>query len=285
MSRSMTETAPATSRAPALDAAALLAVAPVIAAALRLWLYSGGDTAVLLTLISTLDIAAILIGTGIQILPGAVILLIIALITDWRFRDSAAKWAGRNPWIRFCVLPLLIVIVITAPILLLVPALILLIVPPIIFSFIRNRWRWGQRIADLLVAPRGDPNGPNSVVSFTVIGIFVLMSGFTMWLPLERVESEGAPDGQYSGYVLESDETWTTILTRERNVVILETHDVNRRVACGDPYGPRISDFFIFPTKQDPIDSCAEEAESRSSGKIYRPHMATPRALLDVVVA
>ncbi|WP_454860419.1 hypothetical protein [Promicromonospora soli] len=256
----------ASDRPAVIDVAVLAALLPVLAAAVRLWIFSGGDAAVFRTLVRTLDIPAVLIGTGILIAPAVLVIFVIALLTDWRFRDSTVKWSNRNEWIRFVVPPLVFVVVFTVPLIHLVAALAALVIPSVAFVLIRRRWEWGKAILDKIVAPRGDTSGPDPWAMAVIFGIALLMSGTAMWLPLELVAMKGDRSDKYVGYVLESDEVWTTVLTETRNIATLNTEDIESRTYCAEEELTRLADPFVPRGLGTERVDCTEITEARARG-------------------
>lgn len=216
------------------DVAVLIALLPVVAAAVRIWMYSGGDSALFLVLLRTLNIPAVLIGTGILMVPSLLTLALIILLTDKKAREWVKKLSSNHRWLFTIVIPIFLVIVgytisWTTFVWLTAIALVALV-----FFFIQRRWRkFRQRKTGVEAAQRRSPIGPDSFATlFTVVAVF-LVTPTNMWLPLEQVSIAGG--GARVGYVLESAAEWTTILTNDRKLEIVATPKVESRAICNVP--------------------------------------------------
>jgi hypothetical protein len=75
-----------------LNTALLIALIPVTAAAVRIWVYSGGDNTLFLVLLRTINIPAVLIGTMILMIPS--LLTIFAVVALMNL--EAGRWTKRK---------------------------------------------------------------------------------------------------------------------------------------------------------------------------------------------
>lgn len=87
--------------------------------------------------------------------------------------------------------------------------------------------------AAVRLIPRGaQPIGRvRHVVMAPVLALVLLFAlPFGMWLPQENI---GTRAGRLSGYVLSTNEVWTTVLSVDKRVTILKSTDVASREVCG----------------------------------------------------
>lgn len=208
-----------------IDAAILIALTPVLAAAVRIWLYSGGDTSLFLVLVRTLNVPAVLIGTGALIVPVGTIILTITLATDATFRRNARLWVSSNRTILTVAIPILLVLVgYTAPWPLLVEVGVICALA-IGYYYFRKAWKTSKPDADTKTHP-----GPDSAATAITLITLFLLTPANMWLPMERIQINN--EKAQTGYVLQSDGSWTTILTSERDVNLVRTPRIESRKIC-----------------------------------------------------
>lgn len=216
------------SRRRGIDIALVLALAPVVAAAVRIWLYSGGDSSLFLTLLRTIDIPAILIGTSILIVPSLLIFIVFALVTDRKAWEWTKENVLGNRTVGTLVVPIILVVLgYTTP----WPTIVLLVSVILVavgIFFARRAWRKKH--------PKDDSKegfwerfNPDSVPMLLSIVVMFLVTQSNMWLPLERMTIDQTPE---VGYVLESTGEWTTILTSDRELTVTQTSDVAEREIC-----------------------------------------------------
>lgn len=239
------------------DIALFIAVSPLIAAAVRIWLYSGGDVSIFLLLLRTLDIPVVLMATLVIMIPTAIVVMLWVILTDWKARDYIANWIEQHRW-AILLLPLvLFVLIYTAgPLLLL--SLLMIILSTVFYVAIGRFWPWGKKhITDIVIAKRGDHYGPDSIVTIVGLLIIFLIIPHNMWLPLERVKIN--PDKQYHAYVLESNAEWTTLLTPEKSVLIVPTHSVKARELCRAAANLTLATL-LYPHDTHSASSCTEAA-------------------------
>ena len=218
-----------------------------------MWMYSGGDIAVFLVLVRTLNIPAVLIATVVLLVPWLLFVATMVLLTDWKARDWAKGWLADHRWIAPGVPVVALIILYTGSWPIALGALVIGLLVGI-YLFVRRFWNWGhQHISRLLVAPRGDQNGPNSLITVVTIVIVFLITPANMWLPLERIEM--ASGEQEVGYVLEATSDWTTLITVARRVDVLPTPEVKGRTICRTSSLPSIATL-LFPVDLGDSPSC-----------------------------
>lgn len=238
-----------------VDVALVIALAPVVAAAVRVWMYSGGDTSVFLVLLRTLDIPAALIASAMLLVPTALLLLVIILLTDWRARDAMQATLERNPWLAPVFPILFFVMVYTGNILFALGAAFVALLVVVYFS-IKRFWPWGhEHINRVVIAPRGDRNRPASMLTIAGVLTVFLIAPSNMWLPLERVERVDSEP--LVGYVLESNEEWTTLLTPAKRIEVVQTPKVGAREVCR-PGGPVSLATLLYPSDLKNAPDCDE---------------------------
>lgn len=229
---SNTETRP--ERSLAVDIATVLTLAPVAAAGLRVWIYSGGDLAVFNVLIRTLDIPALLVSTAFQILPLIVWALIFYSLIEWRFRDWLENLLRNNRWLDVAAPLIFLLIIFTAPAKTVGLSVLFFVGAFVGYRIIYSKAPRARSILAALVPRRGDRIVGRGVADAASIAFFMALTFFaspgTMWLPLERVNIKDAPP--LVGYVLESSEMWTTTLSRDYRILIISTSSVQSRTIC-----------------------------------------------------
>lgn len=213
-----------------IDVALFIAVVPIVAAAVRIWLFSGGDVPVFLTLLRTIDIPAVLIGTIVLMIPGLITLALAILLTDWKMRDRAKAWLNNRRWLT-PLAPVVIFVLLYTVSWAFVISLVGIGLMVAAYVLIRRFWPWGKKhIADVVVARRGDENGPVSLVTFVGVLIAFLIMPTSTWLPLERIDVNNSESR--TAYVLESTGEWTTLLTLRHKIEVHPTNQIKNRAVC-----------------------------------------------------
>lgn len=211
-----------------LDVAILLAISPLLLTGLRVWLYSGGDTAIFLTLVRTLDVATVLVGTVAVLMQGLILLGVVLILTDWEIRERFVA-ALRRPGVIAALAVLFLLLFYTANAMFAFGLVAIALLAGIFLAL--RRWvPWARKILRWLVAPKGDPKRPDSLATVASVGITLLILPTNMWLPLEQLELIDSQ--QQTAYVLEVSSEWTTALTESRAVRIYPTEDVLGRETC-----------------------------------------------------
>ncbi|TQJ30132.1 hypothetical protein [Microbacterium sp. SLBN-146] len=224
-----------------LDVGVLVAVLPVAMAALRIVLYSGGDPVLMRVLIETLDVPTLLLGTLLPLLPLLFWLALQPLITDAPLTRQLLRRTApnRNWWLVLIIaLPLLYVLVGPWPdtietILWFGGALALgaLTVWGVgVFRWRRagHPWRTALRVRVTIASqPLGSVTHLLLVSVVLIVVIFAMPRGF--WLPLESITADGA---DLTGYVLQSEDGWTTVMTEGRAIERFPAASVTSRTVC-----------------------------------------------------
>lgn len=96
-----------------VDVALLIAILPIAASALRVWLYSGGDTALFLALVRTIDLPTVIVGTSAVLAQSAVLFLVALVLIDWKTRARVARWF-KSPWAQVVFSVTVMVVLLTA---------------------------------------------------------------------------------------------------------------------------------------------------------------------------
>lgn len=201
----------------------LLAAAPIAVATARVVGFSRGDQALLTTLLQTLDVPAVLIGS---LIPAAVIVLgitIYAAIGDPRVSRALLRgWRGLSPLTETGIAAALLLLVYVSDLQTLGATVGLLVLAGAIRALLTRRARSRGRS---WVGFGGD-----TVAVVAALLLPVLMNA-SMWLPSERVR---LADGlQEQVYVLAVDGPWTTLLrTKDRRIIRLPSADVTEREVC-----------------------------------------------------
>lgn len=208
-----------------IDAAIVVALAPLVAAATRIWLYSGGDSALFLVLLRTIDIPAVLIGTTVLIIPSALIWFALILLTDPRVRYRTHAWVNGNKWAPAVIGPLIFALIAYTLPWPTIAGLSAIIACAIGYYL----WRKHRKKS----TPHVDKSrrvGPDSFVSIVSVAALFLIGPSSMWLPMERIEIAGSKP--QTGYVLQTDNSWTTVLTSKRAIRIVPTTKIEKRQVC-----------------------------------------------------
>ena len=252
---SKTTTSSVEHRRSRFDVALLIALVPVAGAAVRIWMYSGGDVAVFLVLLRTLNIPAVLIGTCLLIVPGLLLLALVILLSDWKARDWTKNWLTSHRWIAPAFPIIFFLLLYTVSWTILIPLGVLGVLTAAYF-LTRRFWPWGKKhITDIAIAEREDRNSPASII--TVIGVLVifLITPTNMWLPLEKVGITKADD--QVAYVLESTAEWTTLLSPDRKVEVIATSDIESRSVCRTSGGGSLTTL-LYPSDLSNVPDCTD---------------------------
>ncbi|TPX05551.1 hypothetical protein FJ656_05920 [Schumannella luteola] len=207
-----------------LDTALLIAIVPLAAAAVRIWMYSGGDTSLFLVLLRTLDIPAVLVGTMVSLVPALVGVAVVVLVTDSKARVRALRTIARHPGATSIAVPIAALVLLYTTSWTLLLGLLALAAALLGLAF---GWRAAKRRWPRIAEGRA---GPDSMATVMAVVIGVLISPKNMWLPIEQIELADSPS--VVAYVLQADSDWTTLLTDERAVAIVPSSLVLSRTIC-----------------------------------------------------
>jgi hypothetical protein len=235
------------------DIALVIAVVPVAGAAVRIWMYSGGDISLFLVLLRTLNVPAVLIGTCVLMIPPLLIVLLVSMLTDRAARSRITGWLAQNPWATGVMLPIVFVVAaytIDWRILVFVAGISTAALAIYAIRSVAKRRRAKSGPVRAVRRVRGaDP----IAVLLSVLAVFLVTPG-NMWLPLETLSIEG--DEARVGFVLESTAEWTTILTEEREVQIVATSTLESRSVCSTSNAGTLA---MSIQRADPTGSSCDE--------------------------
>lgn len=230
-----------TPRARWLDAALLIALLPVTAAAVRIVLYSGGDPTLMRVLIETLDVTTLLLGTLLPMFPLALWLVFQPLITDLPLTRKLVtqKHPTRSWWLALIIaLPLLYVLIGPWPnalrtigwvaVGLLLGALTLWTVGVLRTRASGGTWRDSLRVR-LTVGTTPLGGRGHLLIAPLVLVAVILVTPRGFWLPLESITTENS---QVAGYVLQTENDWTTVMTEERAIFRYPADSITARFVC-----------------------------------------------------
>lgn len=224
-----------------VDVGVILAVTPILLAAIRVLLFSGGDPALFRVLVQTLNVPTVLLGTAIAILPVAALYPLVWFATE----PSALLHFARAPWFGFAFLAYVGVVlayVTLGP----WPAagwMALLAATAFIAFWLLRRFRHGLRVyrrgltlgsafrapTPMTVRPPTEAWKSSAwvLVGTLALGLVGLQS---MWLPMEKIAL--TTGDEMTGFVLEEKTEWTTVLTDQRAVYRIATDTVDARTVC-----------------------------------------------------
>lgn len=199
----------------------VLTLIPILLSGLRIFAVANGDRATLVTLLSTLDVTAVLLGTFAWLLPTAFGVAAAICWIRWLQLRSVSRppTAGQRTailWLAVCTTILALILFAFAPVNDLLNLLLCLLA--VYFFRKPERNRVGQAVIigaaflALVVAP-------------------VLFRAANMWLPAEKIVLRNQP--AIVGYVLTADPRYATVLkAADSTVQILPLDDVESRTIC-----------------------------------------------------
>lgn len=215
------------------ESALVIALVPMIASAIRIWMLSGGDKTLFFVLLRGLNIPALLIGTVVSMLPTVLIIGFWVMITDKQARSELNLWANRLPASNHIFIPLLALIVLFTTTLSTALTLAGMAAFFTAVHFIRRGYfKRKARKNSVGTDVRKPSRSPDFLPSFVVVIFMFLLLPSNIWLPAEQLTTSS--NGEINGYVLESDITWTTVLTTDRHLVTLATPQILTRSVCAD---------------------------------------------------
>lgn len=243
-----------------VDLGVLIAVLPIMFAGIRVLVYSGGDPVILRTLIGTLDVPAVVMGTLLPLIPILVFSFFQFLILDsgrsqWALR-GAAKWAA----IIFGIIAI---------------ALYALLGPypgsPIIIGSLALGLLTGQIIylastrkarADGSIKRAKDARPDFSLrrnvyvwVSPAVLIGVILLLPLGMWLPSERLDLD---DGtSIETYVLRTSSGWMTTIDADKIIRQVPADSVEARTVCDQGNAETLALVWLTPRSGVDIPTCS----------------------------
>lgn len=209
-----------------------LGVIPILFACLQLMIVAHGDTETLRSLVQTLNVTALALGT---LLPLAcAVITLISILAFLRIFTNGPKPRTRQRVVNaligitlvllidFYAMPILHFVIIGAIFLAIVVLAILL---AIAFAVFRLPVESRQKLVQ------------GSAIGFAVILLFAplfIMIGFLgVWMPQERISMSSTKIEP--AYVLSSDGEWTKYMDGEHKVHIVRTKEITRRVVVDVP--------------------------------------------------
>jgi len=200
----------------------ILGVTPVFVAGLRIVLYAGGDHALLTTLLQTLNVPAILLGTLVPSSLLVAALLVYALIADnGLWAPLGRQVRSMSPWTLRIAFPLIAVVALVSELTTVLFVLAGLTIAGLV------RW-WGVRRVRRL----GRASKPWIEDGMTLVALFLpfILADAPMWLPAENVELSDEPSRTV--FVLSVSDEWATLLTPDRQLLRVPSEDMESRTVC-----------------------------------------------------
>ncbi len=199
----------------------VLTLIPILLSGLRIFAVANGDRATLVTLLSTLDVKAVLLGTFAWLLPTAFGVAAAICWIRWLQLRSVSRPLGARQttallWLAVCTTILALILFALAPVNDLFN--LLLCVFAVYFFRRPERNRAGQAVIigaaflALVLAP-------------------VVFRAANMWLPAEKIVLRNQP--AIIGYVLTADPRYATVLkAADSTVQILQLDEIESRTIC-----------------------------------------------------
>jgi hypothetical protein len=227
----------------------VLTALPFLIAAARVVLFAGGDQALLTTLLQTINVPAIILGS---VVPAGLLILMFAAylaIADPKVWPAMVALARRSPAVAVYVLPPLLIVIVAMSS---YDAALAIAAGLGLAGLARLLWtRWSRKRGKTW---RGWVEDSTAFTVFLVVG---LLTAGPMWLPSESVTtSDGAAR---MGYVLSADGEWTTVLTNDRVVLRLASSDVVAREVCNESHPATLMQWMFHwqPQRACPADKPA----------------------------
>jgi hypothetical protein len=199
----------------------VLTLMPILLSGLRIFAVANGDRPTLVTLLSTLDVKAVLLGTFAWLLPTAFGVTAAICWIRWLQLRSVSRSLGAGQttallWLAVCTTIVAFILFFLAPVNDLVN--LFLCVFAVYFFRKPERNRVGQAV---IVA----------AVFLTLVLAPMIFRAANMWLPAEKIALKNQP--AMVGYVLAADPRYATVLkAADSTVQILEFDDVESRTIC-----------------------------------------------------
>ncbi len=198
----------------------ILTLIPILLCAMRIFAVANGDRATLVTLLSTLDVKSVLLGTFAWLLPSA--FGVVAAICWIRWIRLGSVTGPSSPsqrvtifWLAIFTTVMTLILFLFAPVNDLFNLLVLI---PAVYLFRKTeRNRAGKAVI--------------VVVAFVTIFLAPLVFRRQMWHPAERIAVKQGP--AIVGYVLATDSRYATVLqTADSAVQIIPFDEVESRTIC-----------------------------------------------------
>jgi len=218
--------------------ALVAAATPFVLAGIRVLLYSGGDPVVLRTLLETLNVPTVLLGTFVPLLPAFVLIFIQAVM----FNGSWASGLLKTRWGKFSLGIFAIVYAFLTPFPSGVWSIAALfggaLLGEITWRIIRRHFR-KHPVATPAETPAAAPlpsagswffRGGSPYIVIGVVTSLLLTLPFGMWVPLERLTL--ASGSKVITYVLDESDSWTTTIAADKSIRIIASKTIVRRSVC-----------------------------------------------------
>jgi len=237
----------------------LLGVLPLLLAALRVLLWARGDQALLTTLVQTLNVQAVLLGSLAPVVALGIASAAFALIADPATWGPLKRWAVRlDSWVVIVAIPLILAMLAITKTSVLVGVALLLGAGLTARAVGR---RWGRT--------RGKAPGKWTENGWALAVLYLLgwLATAPMWLPAEVVTLRD--DTSTTAYVLSNGDGWATLLTSDRSVLRIPSDQVASRVVCNEDGGRSLLEVF---TSTNAIPECpANKDEPEVPGPVPSP--------------
>jgi hypothetical protein len=197
----------------------VLTLIPILLSGLRIFAVANGDRATLVTLLSTLDVKAVLLGTFAWLVPSGFGVAAAIFWIRWLQLESVPLGAGQRTailWLAVSTTILALILFAFAP----VNDLLNLLLCLFAVYFFRKPER--NRVGQAVII---------GAAFFALVVAPVVFRAANMWLPAERIVLKNQP--VMVGYVLAADPRYATVLkAADSTVQILELDDVESRTIC-----------------------------------------------------
>lgn len=199
----------------------VLTLIPILLSGLRIFAVANGDRPTLVTLLSTLDVKAVLLGTFAWLLPTAFGVAAAICWIRWLQLRSASPPLGAGQttallWLALCTTLVALILFALAPVNDLVNLFLC------VFAVYPFRKPERNRVGQAVIIG----------AAFLVLVLApVVFRAANMWLPAEKIVLKNQP--VMVGYVLMADPRYATVLkAADSTVQILELDDVESRTIC-----------------------------------------------------
>jgi hypothetical protein len=203
----------------------ILGLVPFALAAIKILLVSGADSEVLRYLVQDLNVVALVLSTTLPLLPILVFWVCIGWL-EWR-KTLAPDIRAALGWINY---PAYIFI---GPILLTMRLIDFIVNVVLLITFLIARplmYRRRERRFGADQAGRGPPIRLATPEAVFALFLSYLITATVTWIPAEIISVKG--EDPIAGYVLSSNDQWTTFYAGRGQIHIVRTTEVGSRAAC-----------------------------------------------------
>lgn len=202
-----------------------LSLVPFLLVSIKLFGCSGGNAETFLYLLQNVNVVTLLLASLVPLIPQVTFwIFVVAVIRTWP--DTINRSTKAPLWVVVAIVSLWgIVLLMPRGILALhVSAALILAV----FRVCKARSR--RHNASTGSPAHESPSKSLLVVSFAA-AVAALFSSSVMWAPTEILQIR---NWRYVGYVLTTNEDWTTVMELNNNVRIFKTSDIESRKPCAE---------------------------------------------------